>query len=138
MGATRIRSDVWEFGRSVAMQRLRFFRSYRLRRGEQFDRVYQRRRSVADQVLVVHGCENERDNSRLGLSVSRKVGGAVVRNRWKRAIREAFRLARRELPIGIDLVVTPRRGATPDSTAVRMSLCQLAHRLHRKLSKGPR
>lgn len=45
-------------------------------------------------------------SSRLGLAIGRKVGKSVVRNRWKRAIRQAFRLHRHRLPAAYDLVVT--------------------------------
>lgn len=48
---------------------------------------------------------------RLGITVSRRVGGAVVRNHLKRCVREWFRRARSELPPGLQLVVIARRGA---------------------------
>ena len=50
---------------------------------------------------------------RLGLSVSRRIGNAVVRNAWKRRLREAFRVARRKIPAGQDYLVVVRSGAAP-------------------------
>lgn len=50
-------------------------------------------------------------NTRLGLSVSRRVGNAVVRNRVKRAVRAWFRTSREQVPAGSDIVVIARRGA---------------------------
>ena len=84
----------------------RFRREYRIRSSRDFRRAYQRRASASDQWLLVFAHPNDTAHPRLGLSVSRKVGGAVVRNRWKRLIREAFRLSRERLPKGVDLVVT--------------------------------
>ena len=81
----------------------------RLLDSTQYRRVFQRRFSVADNVLVVYGCENDLPYMRLGLAVSRKVGNAVVRNRWKRLIRESFRVHIRLFPEGVDIVVLPRR-----------------------------
>ncbi len=58
--------------------------------------------------LVVFGCPNRLGRPRLGLSVGRRVGPAVVRNRVKRMIREAFRLNQADLPVGYDLLVSVR------------------------------
>ena len=79
-----------------------------LRRPADFQLVYDRRRSVSDDWLIVYACENDLPYLRLGLSVSLKVGGAVQRNRLRRLYREAFRLTRHEMPTGLDLVLIPR------------------------------
>jgi len=113
----------------------RFPRKFRLRTRTDFDRVYQNDAYAADRVLVIRGCRNGLTYSRLGLSVSRKVGGAVVRNRWKRLVREAFRRSRIELPTGVDLVVRPRRGAQPDYAAITESLPKLARKLAKRLEE---
>jgi ribonuclease P protein component len=88
--------------------------------------------------LVLYGCENDLNRPRLGLTVSRKVGNAVQRNRWKRVLREAFRRHKSELPQGLDLVATPRRQADPQLVMVMRSLLTLAGRLQRKLAKDTR
>jgi ribonuclease P protein component len=112
----------------------RFPPERRVRRQADFDRVYGGKVYAADDVLVMNACANGLAHSRLGLSVSRKVGNAVMRNRWKRRIREAFRLERAALPQGIDFVVRPRRGAEPDFAAIRRSLPQLARRVAKRIS----
>jgi ribonuclease P protein component len=127
-------------GMKARMSDCRFPKQLRLLRGGQFEKVYRRRRSAADRLLLVHACENGLDHCRLGLSVSRRVGGAVVRNRWKRLLREAFRQARGELPEGLDLVVSPRRSATiePDFAGVRRSLVGLARQAQRRMKRDSR
>ena len=84
-------------------------------------------------MLILYACENALPLSRLGLVVSRKAGNAVVRARWKRCLREAFRLAQHELPQGLDLVALPRAGATPTMPRVQQSLRNLSLRLARQL-----
>jgi ribonuclease P protein component len=112
-----------------------FPRHLRLRRQADFDRVYQRRVTASDGLLIVHADASTLPHPRLGMSVSRKVGSAVVRNRWKRLIREAFRLIQHELPRGVDLVVRPQAGAEPALEAIRQSLKELAWRLARRLRR---
>ena len=112
-----------------------FPKALRLLRRDDFDRVFARKCSVADGRLVMYGFGNGSDCSRIGLVVSKKIGGAVVRNRWKRLLREAFRLTRNDLPVGMDYVVLPRRGVEPILAELQVSLRQLAGRLQKKLRK---
>jgi len=116
----------------------RFRPEHRLRHSNDFNRVYRQRTSVADGVLIVYGCHSDVPWPRLGLSVSRRVGNAVVRNRWKRLIREAFRLHASQLPAGVDFAVHPRAGVQPRLETVSDSLVQLAARVQRKLGERPR
>ena len=114
-----------------------FPRNHRLRKQAEFDRVYQAKVYAADEVLVINACASDLPHPRLGLSVSKQVGKAVTRNRWKRLIREAFRLSRQELPGGIDLVARPQKGAVADLAAIRQSLVVLAQRVAKRLHRRP-
>jgi len=81
----------------------------RLSRSAEFERVYRQGRSTANRHLVLYTFPNaSTERPRLGQSVSRKVGGAVERNRVKRLLREAFANAERQLRAGQDVVVVAR------------------------------
>lgn len=110
-----------------------FPKAIRLTRQSDFDRVYAVDHFAADDTLVVRARRNEIGFSRLGVSLSRRVGNAVVRNGWKRRIRESFRRQKYDLPQGLDLVVRPRKGAVCDYQRIGRSLKRLAEKLDRKM-----
>jgi ribonuclease P protein component len=123
----------------------RFPKRQRIRRSDDFTAIIRSGAYAADDVLVVNvrrivvsGADNrplatDVQESRLGITIARKTGPAVVRNRWKRWIREAFRTQRTELPLGIDIIVRPKRGADGDFAAVAKSLGSTVRRAVKKL-----
>jgi ribonuclease P protein component len=120
---------------SVQRPDFRFRAREHLRRPIDFKRVYDRRRSVSNESLIVYAAPNELPHNRLGLSVSRKFGGAVQRNRLRRLYREAYRLTRHEMPSGLDLVLIPRSKTEPLLTNLMASLPKLVNQLARKLAR---
>jgi ribonuclease P protein component len=86
----------------------RFPRTYRLTSRRQFVEVYGKGWKAHRRSVTVFGLPNDEGHSRIGLTVTRKIGGAVVRNRVKRVLREAFRRNREAFAQPLDLVVNAR------------------------------
>ena len=105
----------------------------RLSRSAEFERVYRQGRSKGNRYLVLYAfprAEDREEGPRLGLSVSRRVGGAVDRTRVKRVLREAFWQEAERLPEGSDYVVVARPDAKglaerEGAGGVRRSLAEL-------------
>lgn len=88
---------------------------------------------ASDGRLQVWARANGLPYSRFGLVVSRRHGNAVRRNRIKRVLREAFRLTRHELPVGLDLACGVYPGTDPELRVVMSALKRLAEKLARRL-----
>jgi ribonuclease P protein component len=110
-------------------------RRARLSRSADFDRVFRQGRAHANRELVLHVFpRGEGDAPRLGLSVSRKVGGAVERNRVKRLLREAFAAESSKLPPDTDAVIIARQDAWP--LAEREGLAGFRERVSELIDKA--
>lgn len=106
-----------------------------LKRESDFRLTFDRKRSVSDERLIVYARENNLAYNRLGLSVSRKVGAAILRNKVRRLLREAFRLTKSELPQGLDLILIPRGQPLATLAEGMESLRKLVPLAARKLAR---
>ncbi len=83
----------------------------KLTRKWEYKHVYKHGKKLWNYTFVLYICKNDRTNSRIGLTVSKKVGKSVQRSRVKRLIRETFRLNQHRIVDGYDIVVIARRAA---------------------------
>ena len=79
-----------------------------LEKNRQFQFVYDYGRSYANKYLVMFVMDNNTETSRLGISVSKKVGNSVIRHRGKRLIKESYRLQEEMFNSGLDIVIIAR------------------------------
>lgn len=89
----------------------------RLRTGRQFDHVFKRGRRFGGRLFLLVVAPNQEGCDRLGLAVSRRVGGAVARNRARRLLRESFRRLRPARGEGVDVVVVAHKEVAASSQA---------------------
>jgi ribonuclease P protein component len=87
-----------------------FRHEIRIVRSADYKRLYKEGRKIYSGKFVLFGKENGSDKHRLGITVSRKIGCAVVRNRVKRLFREIFRKSYGEIPNRLDIIVNAKAG----------------------------
>ncbi len=119
---------------------LPFAKRQRVCKPREYAAAFQTRLYVSDAWLQINGRlrSEEQWPSRLGLSIGKRFSNAVQRNRWKRIVREAFRLEQRSLPPAWDLIVRPQGNRMPTLEQARRSLIQLAKRLEKKQTRSDR
>lgn len=86
-------------------------RSEQLRKSSDFTRVFEEGKSLPGRRVVVYYLENGLPFNRVGVAVSKRLGGAVERNRLKRIVKEAYRTSEAALRDGLDIVLVPRSKA---------------------------
>ncbi len=115
----------------------RFRKCERIRLRSDFERIYAARRFAGNDKLTVFVIENDLAYSRMGLSVSRKVGGAVMRNLIRRRIKEAFRKNKADLPLGLDLICVVKPGPPAREQQYAESLRVLIPKAAARSTKAP-
>ena len=82
-----------------------------IKKNSDFQKVYRTGRSFANKLLVMYVIKTEREDTRIGISVSKKVGNSVVRHHITRLVRESYRLNKDRVKTGLDIVVVARAAA---------------------------
>lgn len=102
-------------------------KAYRIKKNEDFQFVYKHGKSFANRQFVIYVLEKpDQKNFRIGLSVSRQIGTAIVRNRVKRLIRETFQHLKEDLPSHYDFVIIARKpAATMNFHEVKKSIIHI-------------
>ena len=112
-----------------------FQKNQRVVKGEEFTLILRKGVCVADGVLVMFATTaDEGVAPRIGITIPKKTGNAVARNRWKRLIRESFRTQQESLPNGLNLIVRPKKGAVPTWSEIKKSIPKLARKANKKLN----
>ena len=118
---------------------LPFRKSQRILRSDQFGHILRGGKCVADDVLVLCALRSESGQPpRIGVTIPKKCGPATIRNRWKRLIRESFRIQQHDLPTGYDFIVRPKKGAQADWILIKDSIPKLARRATQIDRRGSR
>ncbi len=88
---------------------------YRLKKNDEFKKVYNNGNSKANRLLVIFFLKNHCSYNRVGFSVTKKIGNSVTRNRIKRLMKESYRLNSHKIKEGYDIIFLPRNKAKDTS-----------------------
>lgn len=119
------------------MKLFRFKSAQKLHGKDAFASVYQQGKRKSCGPILVVATANGLTFNRMGLSISRKVGNAVMRGRIKRLLREAFRLTQHEVPVGYDMILIARPHDFLTLDDYQNILRQTLENLHRRWEKHP-
>ncbi|RBP36693.1 ribonuclease P protein component [Garciella nitratireducens] len=105
--------------------------TYSLKKNQEFKKIYREGKSYVNGLLVIYYLPNQKNYNKLGLSVSKKVGNSVIRNRVKRRIRESYRLNEEKIKKGYDMVIISRVKANQaDFQSIEKALIHLLKKVH--------
>ncbi len=111
----------------------KFTKEERLRKTNEFRHVFENGKVFKDKNFVAHLLLNNRQNSRIGIIVRKKIGNAVKRNRTKRLFRDAFRTEKHTLTSDIDIIIIPRiRAEEITYTLAKEFIKKLSHYINHK------
>ena len=100
-------------------------RAYRIRKNEEFSEIIAKKHSVSSDCFVVYFEPKKQDNCRIGISVSKKLGDAVDRNRIKRQVREMLRASVDFEMCSVDMIVIVRKGFLDNSFDINKNNLEL-------------
>lgn len=116
----------------------KFLKCSRLRKRYQFQRFFHHGKRLIGTWIVVESLSNRLGIPRLGITVTKKFGKAHDRNRFKRIVREAFRLCQKDLPMGLDINIKPRtRAKEAKSSEIQTDLLHLLSHHHERGTESP-
>ncbi len=105
-------------------------KAYRIKKNEEFQYTFKNGKSFANRQLVIYYAEKPRqEHFRIGLSVGKKIGNAVTRNRIKRCLRQAFQELKTDIKNQYDIVIIARQPTkNMDFHEIKKSLCHLLYK----------
>ena len=87
-----------------------YSKDFRLKSSRQYQQVLERSKGIRGKFITLHAfCNPNYPYTKLGIVASKKYGKAIMRNRFKRIVREAFRKVKSSFPLGMQMVVRPRK-----------------------------
>jgi len=111
------------------LRRESYPKDFRITKTKEYEKVYREGKKLTGKFVILHAKPNELDHPRLGITVTKKSGKAVIRNRWKRMLREIFRKEKEKFP-SFDMVFTAKKESSlPSYQDLKEDVLKLIGRL---------